>query len=282
MKKIFLSVLSIGLITLFASNCFAASKFGPINPEKKDKVSVGVEYFNSQNEWEPKNGDWDTFKSSQNQVSVTGEYSITDKIQISGNLGAADMTIDDAFEGDSDIGIDDEDLEGDFTPFGSFGIKGLLYEKDNLSLGMFFQTSFYGKYSDERSVNINWNEYFYRETVDCSIDAKEEITIKNQWDANLGLSLQTKYKNSILYAGPFLYMNRAKVNYTISGNYSVSALGYTYRESFSESDSCKHEEKTNVGAFVGADIDLGKDFKINGECQIRSEPSFGVSISKTF
>lgn len=282
MKKLFYSILIISTLLLFSVNCFAASKFGAINPKKEGSSSIGIEYFDFNNKWDPKDSGWDEFKSNQNQFSIVGEYSLSDKVQVNGNIGISDATIHDAFEGESSLGIDDEDFEDGPSPFVSFGIKGILSKKDNLSLGVFFQSSFYGKYNDDRSMNVSWSETYCHSTIDYNINVKEEVTIKNQLDLNLGLSFQAEYNKSILYFGPFIYMNKAKVKYDISGSYTEIEYGYTYRESFTESESCKYEEKSNIGVFVGADIELGKDFKVNGECQIRNKPSFGLSLSKTF
>jgi hypothetical protein len=96
--------------------------------------------------------------------------------------------------------------------------------------------------------------------------------VEDLWDANFGIGFQATLPYSIrLYAGPYAYYSEAKA--TLSTN--VTGLP------FSTADTTI-KNSTNVGAFAGIDLPLGKGFRLNAEGQLAERFSAGGAITFTY
>jgi hypothetical protein len=284
MKKITSLVLTTLSIVFISTMAFAASNFGSITPEANKTFSVGTEYFRYSQEWSPE-GDNESFKSIQNQFSANFMYNINDKIELKLGLGMADFNGEDIFEATSPFTGETvtEDFEGDYKPFGTIGVKGVAYQEGIFSVGPFAQFSMYSNYEKDKS----WSDSYSDSYVDCQASLKETIKIKDQYDLTLGLTgqadvLKSDNMSASIYAGPYYRLARAKGEVTDAYSADLDSYFGSLSESYSESISVDLENKDEFGFFIGTSVNVGYGVSINGEGQFSSEPSYGVSLTKSF
>lgn len=262
MKK--LMVIVAVLILFVTSSVVYAGQFGPPEPTAKEgKVALGVGYFYSSAKLKPKNTeDWEEGKINQNQAYLQLSYGIIKNWEAYLRVGGADLKVKNAIT-DSDItNSGPKDFKDGLKPFGTLGIKGLLYESQSFGIGPFVQATLYSSYKDEWTYSeLGWSD-------SGTLKAK----YKNPRDINLGVSAQAKIGGVILYGGPVAYWYKAKAEVDVQ-NLTTGTSG---------SDSTTYKEKNNVGGFAGVRLPLGKGLSIEVEGQMKSRFSFGGALTYSF
>jgi hypothetical protein len=248
MKK----VLCVFIVILFSTifSVAQAGQFGPQEPTAKEggfSVSAGYTYYNGK--W--KTGG-DDYKVTQNLAFIQGSYTFNKLWEAYARVGGANMKAEDIF-------ATGESLRDKTQPFGSIGLKGLLYDTPSFGIGPFFQASYlFGSYKDDRTVVAAGGT--------GTLDAKW----KNQWDISFGLGMQTKINGFILYGGPFLYWAQSTLDYTSTVPGSRSSLSYTFKE------------KNNVGGFLGLRMPITKKISIDVEGELKNNVAGGIKVNYAF
>ena len=264
MKKL---ILAIAIAAIFATGSIAyAGQFGPPEPAAKEgKVSLGLGYFYSSAKFKPKNTeDWEEEKISQNQTYLQIGYGFTKNWEAYLRVGGADLKVKNIIDDPDMTNSGPKDFKDGLKPFGTLGVKGVIYESDNKSFGIgpFVQATLYSSYKDEWTLNeLGWSDQGY---------AKAKI--KNPSEINLGVSAQVKIGEILLYGGPVAYW------YKVKGEFDAQNL--TSGES--GSDSTTYKEKNNIGGFAGVRIPLSKSLNLEVEGQYKSEFSMGGALTYAF
>jgi len=97
------------------------------------------------------------------------------------------------------------------------------------------------------------------------------VKLKNPWEVNLGLGLQVKISEVIIYGGPVAYWTKFKAEWT-----------GTVPGVVTETASITLKEKNNIGGFAGLRILLSKSLNLEVEGQYKSEFSMGGSLTYAF
>jgi hypothetical protein len=264
MKKL---ILVIAIAAIFAMGSMVyAGQFGPPEPAAKEgKASLGVGYFYSSSKMKPKNTeDWEEIKPTQNQAYLQLGYGFTKNWEAYLRVGGADLKLKDVITDPDITNTGPKDFKDGFKPFGTLGVKGLLYESNNKSFGIgpFIQATLYSSYKDEWTFSeLGWSDSGY-------VKAK----VKNPLDINLGISAQAKIGEVILYGGPVGFWNKAKAE--LEGQNLTTGNG--------GSDSTTFKEKNNIGGFAGVRIPLSKSLNLEVEGQMKSKFSFGGALTYSF
>ena len=97
------------------------------------------------------------------------------------------------------------------------------------------------------------------------------MKVKKPREINLGVGLQGKIGDVIIYGGPVAYWAKAKAELTgtIEGEGTMT-MSTTYKE------------KNNVGGFAGVRVPLGKGLSLEVEGQLKSRFSFGGALTYSF
>lgn len=254
MKRIWLVIAF--LIFLAADSFVYAGQFGPPEPVSKEgKISLGLGYSYYSAKWKSKDTeDWIESKVKQNQAYIQASYGFIKNSEIYLGIGGADIKAKDAFDFNNP-----QDFKDSSKPFGTIGIKGIFNITPSLGIGPFLQaTLLFSDYKDEKTGDIS------------GIPVSATLKYKKPWDVNLGIGFQTKIGDTVLYAGPFAYWTRAKVEA------EATALGITV------TDSTTYKEKNNLGGFAGFRLPLGKGFNLEVEGQLKSRFSAGSSLVYLF
>lgn len=242
-------VVIIGVLMLFlVSNVLYASQFGPPEPAAKEgQASLGIGYFNYSGKWKPKDDDWETVNTKQNQIYLQVSYGFVKNGEIYLRIGGGEAKIKKAFL------IDEADFR-DSKPFGTIGIKGISNVTPSFGIGPFLP---------EYGITIPAGTYTLTETE----------KVKEPWDINIGVGLQGKIGETILYGGPFIYWGKSKADYKIS---VTGPLTGTYLA------STTYKEKNNVGGFAGLRLSLAKGLNLEVEGQLKSKFSMGGALTYSF
>ncbi|HBA39861.1 MAG TPA: hypothetical protein DCZ05_09005 [Deltaproteobacteria bacterium] len=192
------------VLTLAASMIYAG-QFGPPEPiTNEGKVSIGVGYFHSSGKLNAENSS-DLFiaqhKIQQNQPYLQAGYGFIKNWEAYLRVGGADLEVENAFSFDSSLSRSNTSRKG-LRPFGTLGVKGLLYDGFYFGLGPFFQGSIFSSYEDKKTR-------VRPSGLCCNSD---EVKIKNPWDVNFGIGVQTKLYGVTLYGGPFAYWTGYKAD----------------------------------------------------------------------
>jgi len=259
--------LAIAIAAIFATGSMVyAGQFGPPEPAAKEgKAALGLGYFYSSAKLKPKNTEdfWE-IKPTQNQAYLQLGYGIAKNWEVYLRVGGADIKIKNAITDTDLTNTGPKDFKDGIKPFGTLGIRGLLYESNNKSFGIgpFIQTSLYSSYKDEWTLSeLGWSD-----------SGTIKVKVKNPWDVNLGISAQVKIGEVILYGGPAAYWNKAKAE--------GDAQNLTTGKSFSGSTTFK--EKNNIGGFAGVRVPLGKGLSLEVEGQMKSKFSMGGALTYSF
>lgn len=238
MKRILVLAACMWLATVGA---VSAAIFGPASPAgKSGDLSFGPGIMSYSGEYE------DDVEFDQTQAYLQLGYAFTDNFELYLQGGGADLNVEGVFE--------EGDFEGDFTPFGSVGLKALLVDAKPISLGVFAQGSYYSDYDDKGTVIV----------LGTALPAEFEIT--SNYEVAGGLVMQGVLEGATVYGGPFFFLRESDVE--------VDVLGAT--------DSDTLEEDSNFGAFLGIRWPLKNGFNIDLEGQYRSGFSFGGDILYAF
>lgn len=152
------------------------------------------------------------------------------------------------------------DFKDGYKPFGTVGLKGVFNVSDSFGIGPFFQASLYSNYEDKTSG------------TESGSAVTQEMKIKRPQEINLGVGLQGKVSDVIIYGGPVVYWTKTTIEQKWrepSGN-----VNDTYTMS--------HKEKNNVGGFAGVRVPLTKGLSLEVEGQYKSEFSMGGAITYSF
>jgi hypothetical protein len=287
MKK---TVLVIAVLMLFAMGSVVyAGQFGPLEPAAKEgRVALGIGYFRSSAEWKPKDVG-EGKKVTQNKVYLQLSYSPVKNLELYARVGGADLKIKDVFRTNEEVramlladGVTDPVVTGlkpDFKEglrtFGTIGVKGFFNVSDSFGIGPFAQVSMYSSYKDRNSGTVTGTIPGVGALL---ATGTEELKIKNLRDINLGIGLQGKIGDLIVYGGPFAYWTRAKVDWTevVTG----TREGVPFTDSLSRSITI--EEENNIGGFAGLRLPLGKGLNFEVEGQIKSRFSMGGALTYAF
>jgi hypothetical protein len=237
MRKTWVLILSL-IICMSISSIAYAGDFGPPEPTAKPgALSVGVGYFYQTSKWEPDHfAHFTDTKVSQNQVYLQLSYCVVKNLEFYLRGGGDDFKA-------NNTGI--EDFRKGMKPFGTAGIKAVVYDYKGFAIGPFVQGSLFSDFEQKRSTTLR---------------------IKQPWEVNAGIGLQLKRNDFILYGGPVAYWNRAKVESKVSGK--------TYSTNFGETG--------DVGGFLGLKIPLYTGLSIEAETQLKSRLSVGGALTYAF
>jgi len=177
MKKLLFMVTCLLLIgsTAFATN------FGPASPGvEPGQMAFGAGYFHY-------NGDLDIeVDARQSMPYVQLNYGLSQGWEVYGQLGAADIEID--------------DFEDGYRPFAAAGLKMLITERPTFNLGAFVQGTYFSDYDDSQNGI----------TVD----------IESSYEADLGLTFEKEIEGAVLYGGPVLFIREGDIS--VSGATNAS------------------------------------------------------------
>jgi len=151
LKKVIIAA-SLMAFTLAPSWATYTGQFGPPEPlVSEKKVSLGVGYFHFSGKLNPERGNSFIRQHDieRNQVYLQAGYEFVTNWEMYLRVGGSDLRIDNAFplaarNGSSDI------FKDSFDPFGTFGLKGLVYNGSYFGIGPFFQASLFSSYNDKR------------------------------------------------------------------------------------------------------------------------------------
>ena len=262
MKKL---ILAIAIAAIFAMGSAAyAGQFGPPEPAAKEgKASLGVGYFYNSAKLKPNNtADWEEEKLTQNQTYLQLGYGFTKNWEAYLRIGGADLKVKNAIT-DSDLtNSGPKDFKDGLKPFGTIGVKGVFNVTPSFGIGPFFQASLYSSYKDEWTLNeLGWSDQGW-------VKAK----VKKPREINLGVGLQGKIGETIIYGGPVAYWMKTKVELEVVNSTSGD----------SGSDSTTYKEKNNIGGFAGVRLPLTKGLSLEVEGQLKSRFSFGGALTYSF
>ena len=266
---------------IFAPCITDAGQFGPPEPMAHEgKISLGVGYFHLSGKLNAANpGELFSIQQEieQEQVYLQAGYGLIKNWELYLRLGAPYLKLDNAFDVTGLQGVGccqrtSDDFKDGFTPFGSFGVKGLLYDGPYFGIGSFFQASLFPNYKDKFRFNAGC-EFFTPGCVGFVVaPAVDELKVKRPWDVNLGIGLQTKVYGITLYGGPFAYWTGYKARFRIFGSQGLRF------------DETHYREKDNFGGFVGVRTPLpwveGVHAEVEG--QFKNKGSIGISLHYSF
>lgn len=241
MKNLFGVVLA---CLLFTATPALAVTFGPAQPTaEKGQMTFGVGLFSYNADWESSQFTGD-LGAKQTRYGVQLNRGLTDNWEIYLRAGTADLEVEDAFVTD--------DFEGDFKPFGTLGVKGLVHQGPMLNVGLFAEGSYFAQTDDKGTMTIGNTSQSVR------------IEFEDSWEANVGLSFEGEVEGAQLYGGPFLTAREGDVWSTITGK------------------TDNFEEVDNLGLFAGVRWALKNGVQIDLEGQLRSGFSVGTAVYLPF
>ena len=234
MKKrtlLFASCLASSLMVLFLVSVAMAGTIG--NPtltaaKGSFQLSAGVDLAERDMDVEDEEYEWEG-----TSFFIRGTYGISDTVNIHAKLGVCET----------------DDSNGDNEIFYGIGLKGNVYEKDNVKIGFVAQVSRFTAEDDEdwppfsAEIELDWWEY----------------------DIGLGASFYGA-GNFVPYAG-FLFSK-------VDGEWDFSVATLDVDDDFDEEDS--------FGAFLGADYFFSPEFSISGEARLVNENSFSLTLNYSF
>lgn len=172
MNRFHLMAISLAFLLITSTPALAA-QFGPAQPvTNQGELSVGVGFLYHQADWER------NLDVTQTRVYAQLSYGLLRNWEIYGQLGAADLEIDNTPV---------RDFSDGFRPFAGGGIRGLLVERRPVTLGAFVQGAVFSEFKDGNR------------------------RVEDQYEINGGFALQTVLEGAILYGGPFFYLHRSDV-----------------------------------------------------------------------
>jgi hypothetical protein len=265
MKKL---VLVIAIAAIFiTSSIVYGGQFGPPEPAAKEgKAALGIGYFYHSAKFK---SDWGESKSTQNQAYLQLGYGLAKNWEAYIRVGGADAKIKEAFEFDNST----PDFKDGLKPGGTIGVKGVFNVSDSFGIGPFLQASISSGYKDTKTGTLTIDDVD-GDGLDDTINT-ESWKIKNPWEVNIGIAIQAKIGETIIYGGPVAYWAKSKVEATFTGTGSTGAA-------ISGSGSTTYKEKNNIGGFAGLRVPLSKSLNLEVEGQMKSRFSFGGALTYSF
>ena len=257
-----------------------AGQFGPPEPiASEGKVSLGVGYFHFSGKLKAENpGELFSArqKIQQNQVYLQAGYGFIKNWEAYLRVAGADFEVENAFSFDSSLSRSNTSRQG-LRPFCTLGVKGLLYDGLYFGLGPFFQGSIFSSYEDKKTR-------VRPSGLCCNSD---EVEIKNPWDVNFGIGVQTKLYGVTLYGGSFAYWTgyKAEKVFFIPNLEPEGCLGGAVGcPARTLVDKTHYREKNNFGGFVGLRTPLPWVERVHAELegQFKNKGSVGISLHYSF
>jgi hypothetical protein len=230
------------VLTALVMNCgqlLAAGLFGPSSPiSKTQPLSFGPAIFFY-------NGEMDNgLTMRQTQPYGQLSYALTKRLEIYAQGGVADLKVEDFY-------FQGADLEDGYRPFGAFGFKYLLSDRQPFGLGFFARGAVFSKYEDTAIIDGN----------------RHRAEVSDTFTVDGGLILQTVIEDAYIYGGPLFFLREGDINRSVNN-------GPTLASSF--------EEDSNFGGLVGIRWPLKNDISIDLEAQYRTRLSGGAAIHFSF
>jgi predicted porin len=251
-------ILAIAIAAIFATGSVVyAGQFGPPEPAAKEgKTALGVGYFYYSAKIKPENTvNFKERVETQNQTYLQAGYGFAKNMEAYLRVGGADVKIKKAFDFDSP-----KDFKDGLKPFGTIGVKGVFDVTPSFGIGPFLQASLYSSYEDKKTGAYTGDTY------------TDTVKFKNQREINLGIGLQGKIGDAVIYGGPVAYWTKAKMEASSIGE--VAGDIWTF--------STTYKEKNNIGGFAGVRVPLTKSLNLEVEGQMKSRFSFGGSLTYAF
>jgi len=268
MKKL---ILTIAIAAIFTTGSIAyAGQFGPPEPAAKEgKVALGVGYFYSSAKFKNTDSDGGEGKVTSNQAYLQLGYGLAKDWEAYVRVGGADMKAKEVFEFDNST----PDATNGLKPAGTIGVKGIFNVNNSFGIGPFLQASISSSYKETKTGTLTIGDVD-GDGTDDTINT-ETFKMKNPWEVNLGIALQGKIGEAIIYGGPVAYWQKSKVEFELAGTGSTGAL-------LSGKESLTAKEKNNIGGFAGVRVPLGKGLNLEVEGQYKSEFSMGGALTYSF
>jgi len=243
---LFLSI----ILCMAVSSIAYAGEFGYPEPTaKEESLAITAGYFYHTAEWNPNDlVNFEKNKIRQNEAYLQVSYGFVKNWEVYLRAGGADLKADNAFDGES--------LGKGLLPFGTAGIKGIVYSNAGFAIGPFVQGTLASTYKD----------------TETSLTTSTAVKYKRPWEVDAGVGLQLKINDYILYGGPVVYWAQLKVDKETTFLF----LGTT------TSVSTTYEEEGLIGGFAGVKIPLGKGLSIQVEAQQKSKFSIGGAVAYAF
>ncbi|MFO7982560.1 MAG: hypothetical protein R6V08_03820 [Desulfuromonadales bacterium] len=270
MKKLLLLAFVVLLATITPG--FAAP-IGPLATMDDKGLFYGIGYSYVDTDWEPET-EGSTFYSAENletqqhqvQVHLGLNFAKGWSAYVGGGLST--IKAENAYRtssADADAGADfnPDAFEDDFSPYGTAGFHGALYDGRTLDVGFFAQVNYHSEFEDEivSTGDLGSGTESFR----------ENFKLEMEWDGVAGLLLQGELEGALLYGGPIFYTSKADAESVITGQ--ISGISRTRTEV---------EESESVGAVAGVRWMLKNDVSLDLELQKRSQLNVGLTLNKYF
>lgn len=242
----------------------SAGQFGPTEPTANPgKFSLGVGYFWEDTKWDVADG---TLRTQSNQAYLQGSFAPVKQFEIFVRLGGAN--------------IETKDFDANFKDsskfFGTLGLKAVVFEHKQFSLGAFAQSTYHFQdYKDSFAETASGVINGIPVTATGTVDQR----MKDYYDVQAGISGQIKIDGFIIYGGPFVYFARSKFDADGVVNATVAGTSYTLE---TITGSATMQEKTTFGGFLGVKIPFTKQVGLVLEGQYRDYFSGGAFLSYSF
>ncbi|MDD4997972.1 MAG: hypothetical protein PHI99_07455 [Syntrophales bacterium] len=235
------------LLLLLTVGTVLGGQFGPPEPRAKG-FHIGAGYWYNEDKLKVNDSD---FKIKHNQAYVELGQSFSNA-EVIARVGTSDAKA--------------EDLSDTWKPFGTLGLKAYFPLGKNFGIGPVIQGTYYfGDLKDNVTL---------RSSGGSTVVA--ELKIKDYWDLRGGLALQANITpQAKIYAGPFAYYTESKLEASLPP-------GYVWVRTMTSVDSATAKSKSNFGGFLGFDLSVTKEFRINFEGQYSEYFSGGGSLSYLF
>ena len=156
---------------------------------------------------------------NQNQVyvhigAVFGDES-TPNYEVFARIGVADLE------------ADDGDFDGDAEMIYAVGMRNEFYQGQVFGIGGVLQASYIDSFDDSTTLSVDGETF------------KAKASVESMYDAELGLPIQAKINNGILYFGPLVYLSGADMDFKVSND--IASISF----------DTEIEEDRNFGAFGG-------------------------------
>ena len=229
------SALYLAILLMFISAVPAsAGVLGPANPENGKGFSLGTGLFFTRGEYEGK------FKFDQLQGFGQINVGFSDNFGFYLRGGASDLDIQDAFL--------DGKFEDGYRPFGTLGVKALLYNPKPIGLGFVLEGTYFMDHRDQGTRGDN---------------PFSQIIFRNEYEINGAIVIQTVIEGGTLYGGPLFYYRKSDL--LIDG----------FKDSI--------EEASNFGGLIGVSWPLMKGgLTFDLEAQFKTKISYGGSVNFSF
>ena len=127
----------------------------------------------------------------------------------------------------ADLEADDGDFEGDAEMIYAVGMRNEFYQGQVFGIGGVLQASYIDSFDDSTTLSVDGETF------------KAKASVESMYDAELGLPIQAKINNGILYFGPLFYLSGADMDFKVSND--IASISF----------DTEIEEDRNVGAFGG-------------------------------